>query len=1138
MSGVSTATWIGRELASGRYCVDALLGEGGMGAVYQAWDKNLGTEVVVKVPHAAMLQDAEFAARFAREISALVRLSHPHIVKISDVGEQDGLPFAVMQFLPGGSLEDRQKTGPNGKTRSLAPDSVKAWLPSIAEALDFVHSQGYIHRDVKPANILFDAHGHAYLSDFGIAKSAVTGQANSTKTVTGSGMAIGTPEYMAPELIMGQSCDGRVDQYALAVTVFEMLAGRRPFEDATSTALYVQHATAEPPNLTTLSPDISPAIAAAIHRALSKSPEQRFASCRAFATVLLGAAETFTASQSEAVDTKCPVCQSSLKLADRMRGKQLRCAGCHSLLHVSDDLQLMPVLSSANETVARATTRLASGTRGQAIISAVEADNSYRLQRDQDSQNKGSEPVPAKSSASATQRAASLGEPTSRSMSGKTIRPSMLPSPKTKSPANQHERQGSAESSMFLIGKLLRQIKGDFQAFARRHPTLIATVVWVLVLASIPPLMLYVFKEKERDDNSVPTKLESDSSATTREPQPADVNHPPRPSPASVQPSIAEPQTLETIPSEKPTEDPNRLISKSTGMEFVLIPAGEFMMGSSDADVTAAVNALAKEKIDRINLAGQQPQHRVLITKAFYMSTHETTQAQYEQIIGTNPSGFSASGKYSKQVSGQNTSRFPVENVSWFDAVEFCNKLSEQESRTPCYRLTSIERSDGSIKSASVAILRGHGYRLPTEAEWEYACRAKSTTPFHFGSWLNGEDANVNGNYPFGTTTKGPFKDRTTVVGSYSANAFGLYDMHGNAWEWCQDGYDENYYAQRVERDPPGATRNDLRVLRGGSWAYDCRGARSAYRGAVTPDRRGNGNVGFRVVCVSASGRPKQLDTPAEPAKPPKPDPVKTSLEQARAAYEARLRSAKKVLLDRHSVLMNAASKTGNPAKAKTIQTWRDAFERDGWFAIPVAEIKEDILEYGRVTHGARQAFLSAYEDAIAARKKAGEMDRASQLQNEKSELRLASRLVSLQCYRQSGVFIQHANLKAVTPHVSDGLNATLEMVPGLSDQSHVSFRSVNLPDHYLTHGDFQFVFRKLNAADPTFLRNSTFKRQSPLVQGAGNLAVSYEAVTHAGFFIRARNGALRLERTNGSTQFRSEATFIVTDPQFPIWND
>ena len=159
MTGIQAAAWVGRELSGGRYRIDAQLGEGGMGTVFRAWDKNLGTEVVVKVPHASMLQDAEFAARFAREISSLVKLSHPHIVKISDVGEQDGLPFAVMQFLPGGSLEDRQKIGPNGEVRALSPDSLKTWLPSIAEALDFVHSQGYIHRDIKPANILFDAHG-------------------------------------------------------------------------------------------------------------------------------------------------------------------------------------------------------------------------------------------------------------------------------------------------------------------------------------------------------------------------------------------------------------------------------------------------------------------------------------------------------------------------------------------------------------------------------------------------------------------------------------------------------------------------------------------------------------------------------------------------------------------------------------------------------------------------------------------------------------------------------------------------------------------------------------------------------------------------------------------------------------------
>ncbi len=436
MSGAQVTTWVGRELSGGRYRVDAQLGEGGMGTVFRAWDKNLSTEVVVKVPHASMLQDAEFAARFAREISSLVKLSHPHIVKISDVGEADGLPFAVMQFLPGGSLEDRQRSGTEGEVRPLPPESLKSWLVSIAEALDFVHSQGYIHRDVKPANILFDAHGHAYLSDFGIAKSAATGpSAASNKTLTGSGMVIGTPEYMAPELIMGQSTDGRVDQYALAVTVFEMLAGRRPFEDATSTALYVQHATAEPPDLTMLVSGASPAIAAAIHRALSKSPDQRFASCLAFAEVVLRAIGSSSVSKSVEVKAKCPVCQKVLKLSNKLRGKEVPCPGCQASLHVSDDLRLHAMRDSANETAVPATNRQALGARGTALVTSKESTDEYRLLVEQILDESATKPKPVTTPAQATQETVALGQPASRTKPIKAPAPFEWPSRPTTSPA-------------------------------------------------------------------------------------------------------------------------------------------------------------------------------------------------------------------------------------------------------------------------------------------------------------------------------------------------------------------------------------------------------------------------------------------------------------------------------------------------------------------------------------------------------------------------------------------------------------------------------------------------------------------------------------------------------------------------------
>jgi formylglycine-generating enzyme required for sulfatase activity len=138
---------------------------------------------------------------------------------------------------------------------------------------------------------------------------------------------------------------------------------------------------------------------------------------------------------------------------------------------------------------------------------------------------------------------------------------------------------------------------------------------------------------------------------------------------------------------------------------------------------------------------------------------------------------------------------------------------------------------------------------LPTEAEWEYACRAGATTPFHFGSQLNGREANCCGIYPYGTTEKGPFLQRTTTVGSYTPNAFGLFDMHGNVWEWCQDWYDGDYYKSSPVDDPKGPEKASARVFRGGCWAPDGAFCRAAARGLQKPSFRLSG-LGFRVAAV------------------------------------------------------------------------------------------------------------------------------------------------------------------------------------------------------------------------------------------------------------------------------------------------
>jgi len=330
--------WNGLILAGGRYKITAKLGEGGMGSVYRALDQNIDADVVIKVPRLAMMEDPDFAGRFTREIRSLVKLSHPHIVKVTDVGSYEDTPFAVMQFLPGGTLDDRRPIGPDGQPLPADPQTVGRWLVAVAEALDYVHAQGYVHRDVKPGNILFDAEGHAFLSDFGVAKViASSPETKSTQTaMTGAGIVLGTPEYMAPELIMGEPFDGRVDQYALAVTVYEVLCGRRPFESDAKTKLLVLHTSKAPPRLNKLCPTLPEGLSQAVLMGLAKNPNERYRTCAALAAAVTAEAQNAVAPGDARVRLKCPACGNagSVAAADfarlRESGKHVACPSCKS----------------------------------------------------------------------------------------------------------------------------------------------------------------------------------------------------------------------------------------------------------------------------------------------------------------------------------------------------------------------------------------------------------------------------------------------------------------------------------------------------------------------------------------------------------------------------------------------------------------------------------------------------------------------------------------------------------------------------------------------------------------------------------------------------------------------------------------
>jgi formylglycine-generating enzyme len=262
-------------------------------------------------------------------------------------------------------------------------------------------------------------------------------------------------------------------------------------------------------------------------------------------------------------------------------------------------------------------------------------------------------------------------------------------------------------------------------------------------------------------------------------------------------PRRAEVRDLLDALQRKAPEQPKLLVN-SISMKLVLIPAGVFRMGSPEAEQGRRTN--------------EGPVREVAITAPFYLGAGPVTQGQYEQIMKSNPSRFHAGAGGGADL--------PVESVSWDDAVRFCRVLSELPE----------EKQAGRV------------YRLPTEAEWEFACRAGSEAPFSYGASLGADAANFDASRP--APPEAP-----TASGAFPASHFGLCDMHGNVWEWCADWYAAGYYRSGPRNDPKGPETGQFRVVRGGSWRNHAATCRAAYRNAYLPGNR-DAATGFRVAAV------------------------------------------------------------------------------------------------------------------------------------------------------------------------------------------------------------------------------------------------------------------------------------------------
>src|SRR2546428_5910924 len=272
----------------GPYEVQEVIGQGAMGVVYRAYHAELERVGAVKVLQ-AIGPDSDSKARFQREAQAIAHMRHPNILNVYDFGEYGGTPYMIVEFVPGGSLADRLRSGPVDRQAALA------FLRGIAEALDYAHSLGIVHRDVKPANVLLGPDDTPILADFGLAKLL---ESTSIRSITG--ITTGTPAYMSPEQVTGSAVGPAADRYSLSTIAYELFTGAYPFDGEGVLEMLYAHVHREPPPPSSRNPELGPGVDGVILRGLAKNPDERWHTCEAFVEALAIAVEAGSAALAPA----------------------------------------------------------------------------------------------------------------------------------------------------------------------------------------------------------------------------------------------------------------------------------------------------------------------------------------------------------------------------------------------------------------------------------------------------------------------------------------------------------------------------------------------------------------------------------------------------------------------------------------------------------------------------------------------------------------------------------------------------------------------------------------------------------------------------------------------------------------------
>ena len=837
-----------KGLVLGDYVVLDRIGAGGMGQVFRAQHRRMKRLVAIKQLPAATTKDPQAVKRFQREVEAAARLSHPNIVAAHDAREERGVHYLVMECVEGSDLAEIVK-----KQGALPLAQALDCVLQAARGLEHAHTEGVVHRDIKPANLLLDKKGTVKILDMGLARFDTL--AGGDEGLTGTGNIMGTVDFMSPEQAEDtKHADARADIYSLGCTLWYLLTAEKLYEVGTVMKKLLAHREMPIPSLTSARPDVPPAVDAVFRRMVAKRPEERY--------------QTMT----EVI--------AALEAARHGRGGLL-----------AEGSQVLPDPEASDPGLASFFKSLGDGT-GTAVGAATVQKPAARGAVPDDTSSRQID------SLTRPPRVSPLASG-SRNPTGINLGWAML---QLRTSRGAQVIAAAAACLLLAGGYLLYSVIIKVET---PHGTLV-------IDCNVPGAEIFVDEQKKTtiaipgDPQKVAVEVQPGQhklkvtkggfqthtetfTLTSNKSKSIKVSLQLSAEPAAslanmTPPRLRAPFTFAEA-KERQQNWANFLgttvgATNSLGVKMVLIPPGEFLMGSTDEQVATAFKVAEEVKADQITKdriqQGERPQHRVVITKPFLMGVTEITIGQFKKFSATGYQTEAEKAAIAAKASqpppatpgqvqtGSSTpiptylspgyivyDNSPAAAITWNDAVAYCKWLSEQEKAT---------------------------YRLPTEAEWEYACRAGATTQYSFA-----DDVALLEQHGWYNQNAG---NKSHPVGTRWANDFGLHDMHGNLYEWCHDFYAEKWYEQSPTDDPQGPSSGSYRVMRSGAAYSNASACRSATRFRSMPSSR-TFYEGFRIVRV-LEGRKNELQSQIANLKSQMPNSKLPAPLPAKAPFDAK----------------------------------------------------------------------------------------------------------------------------------------------------------------------------------------------------------------------------------------------------------